>query len=222
MESDSASRYSDFKYSATRWYYFYRQKPEWISYGLLMILYVLILALFITVFSGSTATSLSQSTVSKTEVDAFKNKVIQVSSLIDQLKTSVKKKPCEVGWLHFDDSCYYLSLVKSNWQKARDGCIKKEADLAVITSEREQIFLNAKSNAGVIRRFWIGLHDIDEEGAWTWVDGSNYETSYKFWKEGEPNDHLEGEDCGHMWTNGEWNDVPCTYDQCYAICEKKL
>ncbi|XP_063787580.1 hepatic lectin-like isoform X2 [Pseudophryne corroboree] len=206
MDSDwTTSRDSDFKYSASGWRYFCGKKPEWITYGLLMLLYVLILALVITVFCGSTTSSTSQ-TVSKAELDGF-NKT---------------EKSCDPGWLQFDGSCYYLTLSKSNWNKSRSVCIKKGADLAVITSEREQNFLTTKSAANYGKRFWIGLHDAIEEGVWIWVDGTNYEASYTSWKEGEPNDHFGDEDCVHLWTAGEWNDVYCTYDDSYAICEKKL
>ncbi|XP_063785890.1 hepatic lectin-like [Pseudophryne corroboree] len=138
------------------------------------------------------------------------------------LSFCVSEQSCEPDWLQFDGSCYYLSLVKSDWHKARSACTKKGADLAVITSEREQIFLTTKSAASPSRLFWIGLHDSTDEGAWEWVDGTNYESSYKSWKEGEPNDHYGDEDCAHMWTAGEWNDALCSNGQRYAICEKKL
>uniref|UniRef100_A0A803Y4S9 C-type lectin domain-containing protein n=1 Tax=Meleagris gallopavo TaxID=9103 RepID=A0A803Y4S9_MELGA len=42
-----------------------------------------------------------------------------------------------------------------------------------------------------------------------------------FWKEGEPNNRGFNEDCAHVWTSGQWNDVYCTFE-CYYVCEKPL
>lgn len=43
----------------------------------------------------------------------------------------------------------------------------------------------------------------------------------RFWKEGEPNNSGNNEDCAHVWVSGKWNDVYCTYE-CYYVCEKPL
>ncbi|CAH2330250.1 Hypothetical predicted protein, partial [Pelobates cultripes] len=71
-------------------------------------------------------------------------------------------------------------------------------------------------------RHWIGLNDIEDEGTWTWIDGANYSASVQFWKKGEPNDYGKNEDCALLHTTGEWNDMPCTFTDSYAICERKL
>ncbi|KAM3925298.1 hepatic lectin-like [Leptodactylus fuscus] len=201
-------------------FYSFTPKSVWIPYGLLALLYVLILALFITVFSGADVPN--KQFISLKEMNNFREKVKNLSSNMDDLHISVKKKTCEAGWKQFDDSCYYLTIVKADWPKTRNICLKKEADLAVVTSDREQIFLTSYSGVSSSKRFWIGLHDMDEEGTWIWVDGTNFKDSYKSWKKGEPNDNDGNEDCVHMWSFGEWNDVHCDYDNAYGICEKKL
>ncbi|KAG9469826.1 hypothetical protein GDO78_019567 [Eleutherodactylus coqui] len=132
------------------------------------------------------------------------------------------EKTCEKGWKQADGSCYYITGVKATWAKTRDSCLKKGADLAVITSKREQIFLVSISDVSYDKHYWIGLHDMDEEGTWTWVDGTNYETSYKSWGIGEPDDWEDAEDCVYLWAFGVWNDVSCDYEDHYGICEKKL
>ncbi|KAM3926804.1 hepatic lectin-like [Leptodactylus fuscus] len=132
-----------------------------------------------------------------------------------------KEKTCEAGWKKFDTSCYYLTIVKDEWSKTRSTCLAKEADLAVVTSDREQIFLSSYSGASSSKWYWIGLHDMEDEGTWIWVDGTNFETSYKHWKKGEPNNYQDNEHCGHFWSSGEWNDAPCD-SEAYGICEKKL
>ncbi|XP_040469407.1 hepatic lectin-like isoform X2 [Falco naumanni] len=70
-------------------------------------------------------------------------------------------------------------------------------------------------------RFWIGLTDENSEGEWEWIDGTDYKTTFTFWKEGEPNNSGNNEDCAHLWVSGKWNDVYCTYE-CYYVCEKPL
>ncbi|PIO25399.1 hypothetical protein AB205_0110130, partial [Aquarana catesbeiana] len=131
-------------------------------------------------------------------------------------------KKCQDDWIQFENSCYYISKTKFDWTEARTMCQKKESDLLVINSAKEQLFIAGKTNPTSFKRFWLGLHDTDEEGLWKWVDETNYETSYKSWTKGEPNNHGDEEDCALLWTNGEWNDVPCSYENSYAVCEQKL
>nr|XP_014130065.1 hepatic lectin-like [Zonotrichia albicollis] len=70
-------------------------------------------------------------------------------------------------------------------------------------------------------RFWIGLTDRNSEGNWEWVDGTDYKSSFTFWREGEPNDSGNNEDCAHLWISGKWNDVHCTFE-CFFVCERPL
>ncbi|XP_075433513.1 hepatic lectin-like isoform X2 [Ascaphus truei] len=154
----------------------------------------------------------------KTDILQLKSQVADLSSKLAQLDTTPKKESCESPWVYYNDNCYFFSTMKSNWMKAKTMCEGKGASLAVITSEEEQKFIYGRT--GDVR-YWIGLSDLDVEGKWKWIDGTDYTTSYKFWKKGEPNDSMKNEDCAHIWNSGEWNDVHCTYDQCYAICEKK-
>ncbi|XP_056425115.1 hepatic lectin-like [Hyla sarda] len=212
--------YDDERQSGRRKVSSYTPRTEWIPFGLLALLFVLILTLFIIVFHK--ANENKKQLITLKEMDDFRGKVHKLYMDMDQLHTSLKKKTCEVGWKQFEESCYFLTVTRTSWSKTRSLCLKKEADLASVTSEREQIFLKTYSDASSSKRFWIGLHDMDEEGSWIWVDGTDYETSYKSWKKGEPNDMLGDEDCAHLWSFGEWNDVPCTYEDAYGICEKKL
>ncbi|XP_075433517.1 asialoglycoprotein receptor 2-like isoform X6 [Ascaphus truei] len=249
MDSDCSphERFHDDMIFSDRGIPFHRRKPVVITYGLLILSYILILALFITVLSkfqaivskieaqSSAITSnivmklksevqtigekaeTVQSDV-KTDILQLKSQVADLSSKLAQLDTTPKKESCESPWVYYNDNCYFFSTMKSNWMKAKTMCEGKGASLAVITSEEEQKFIYGRT--GDVR-YWIGLSDLDVEGKWKWIDGTDYTTSYKFWKKGEPNDSMKNEDCAHIWNSGEWNDVHCTYDQCYAICEKK-
>ncbi|XP_041443149.1 hepatic lectin isoform X1 [Xenopus laevis] len=218
-----------------------RQKPLVGIYCLLAVAYILILALFITVMTKSTPGSTDNNDLKNyvaqlaSKVNEIEEKIAQLASKVNETEekiaqpaskvneTEEKKEACDSAWINFEDSCYYITTKKTNWEKARSFCVQEGGDLAVINSEKEQTFLKEKSGVSRINRFWIGLNDLEEEGTWTWVDGTDYSTSYQFWTKGEPNDHLKNEDCAHLWNfTGEWNDVHCTFEVPYAICEKKI
>ncbi|KAK4805932.1 hypothetical protein QYF61_021496 [Mycteria americana] len=119
-------------------------------------------------------------------------------------------------WEYFDGKCYYFSLTRMSWYKAKAQCEEMRSQLAVINSYAKQNFVMFRTRN---ERFWIGLTDQNSEGEWEWIDGTDYKSTFTFWKEGEPNNSENREDCAHVWFSGEWNDVYCTYE-CYYICEK--
>ncbi|XP_044287312.1 hepatic lectin-like [Varanus komodoensis] len=121
-------------------------------------------------------------------------------------------------WEYFNGKCYYFSYEKTSWMQAKVQCEDRQSMLVIVNDMPEQNFLQTRTRN---ERYWIGLHDRDIEGHWRWIDGTSYFSGFTYWKQGEPNDDAHGEDCAHLWGNGEWNDVYCTY-QCYYICEKPL
>ncbi|XP_060619827.2 hepatic lectin-like [Anolis sagrei] len=121
-------------------------------------------------------------------------------------------------WEYFHGGCYYFSVIDATWHTAQDHCTEKNASLVVIHDMAKQNFIQSQSRG---RRFWLGLTDGKTEGQWTWVDGTNYRTGFKNWKQGEPNDYQNQEDCAEMGVLGEWNDVACNNKGLY-ICEKPL
>ncbi|XP_051793886.1 CD209 antigen-like protein A [Acanthochromis polyacanthus] len=68
----------------------------------------------------------------------------------------------------FSCSCYLLSQESGSWNKSREDCRSKGADLVVINSAEEQTFLSEVASTNT----WIGLNDIQTEGTWMWVDGT--------------------------------------------------
>uniref|UniRef100_A0A8C0C0N6 C-type lectin domain-containing protein n=1 Tax=Buteo japonicus TaxID=224669 RepID=A0A8C0C0N6_9AVES len=128
--------------------------------------------------------------------------------------------PCGPGsreWEYFNGKCYYFSLTRMSWYKAKSQCEEMHSQLAIIDSYAKQNFVMFRTRN---ERFWIGLTDENVEGEWEWIDGTDYKTTFTFWKEGEPN-NSGNEDCAHVWISGKWNDVYCTYE-CFYICEKPL
>uniref|UniRef100_A0A8B9HXT0 C-type lectin domain-containing protein n=1 Tax=Astyanax mexicanus TaxID=7994 RepID=A0A8B9HXT0_ASTMX len=116
------------------------------------------------------------------------------------------------GWIYFSSSVYYVSNVKRSWTESRIECRNRGADLVIINSREEQVFINV---LGKGQEVWIGLSDTEKEGVWKWVDGSELIT--EFWRPGEPNG-LEKENC--LLTSYDWIDHGCSL-QYVCICEKE-
>ncbi|XP_072704429.1 C-type lectin domain family 4 member G-like [Ciconia boyciana] len=131
---------------------------------------------------------------------------------------------CPTGWQQFAKTCYFFSTAVKPWQAAKESCTDFNAHLAIIDTEQENKFLANQILEN--RVFWLGLTDMHNEGDWQWVDGRSLSLSYvssligKVWNSGEPNnvgDH--GEDCAMIYSNGHWNDAPCSNAEAW-ICER--
>ncbi|XP_061580316.1 CD209 antigen-like protein C [Cololabis saira] len=137
------------------------------------------------------------------------------SNLTEMTKELTKYKACPAGWRKFRSSCYFLSTDRQTWDKARQDCRVKGADLVVINDSEEQSFLSTFGN----KESWIGLNDKGVEGTWKWVDGSPLILAN--WGAGEPNGaNVREEDCAHIRNDDrKWNDLSCTASL-YWFCEK--
>ncbi|XP_054471969.1 C-type lectin domain family 17, member A-like isoform X2 [Anoplopoma fimbria] len=131
---------------------------------------------------------------------------------------------CPAGWTNFSCACYLLSEESGSWGKGRQDCSYKGADLVVISSTEEQMFL---SKFPVVETSaWIGLTDRVKENSWVWIDGAPL--SLEFWRKTQPDNggksgKLGEEDCAHIIA-GEprnWNDLSCSASLRW-ICEKKF
>ncbi|XP_067877340.1 hepatic lectin-like [Heterodontus francisci] len=131
------------------------------------------------------------------------------------LSEACQNLQCPHNWMYFNESCYYFSTKRASWNMSSLYCSLRGTHLLVINSIIEQHFVTLETES---RRFWIGLTDHNSENKWQWVDGTDYETTQKFWMPGEPNSVDEG--CVHLWMNGMWNDAPCSMKD-YFICEKE-
>ncbi|XP_028970061.2 CD209 antigen-like protein B [Esox lucius] len=125
------------------------------------------------------------------------------------------------GWVYFSSSWYFISTAKKTWEDSRRDCVGRTADLLVINSLEEQVFIHGLKKEG----FWIGLTDKYQEGKWMWVDGTELTTG--FWESGQPNsDGGIEEDCVAKWLKPSsqkksWHDVSCN-ELLFWMCEKML
>nr|XP_033474280.1 CD209 antigen-like protein C [Epinephelus lanceolatus] len=147
-------------------------------------------------------------------------------SLIEMTKErNWLKRRCPAGWMVFGCSCYFLSNKSHSWDEARKDCKERGADLVVIDSDKEQLFLSNFTEKGT--HAWIGLTDEAKEGTWKWINGAPL--SLKYWQKNQPDNgggyaNLGEEDCAHVIKSGEnnrenWNDLSCFTSQRW-ICEK--
>ncbi|XP_070771074.1 CD209 antigen-like protein C [Enoplosus armatus] len=127
---------------------------------------------------------------------------------------------CPAGWRRFSRACYLLSDESGSWDKGREDCRDRGADLVVINSPEEQTFLFGLTKKDA----WMGLNDRDEEGTWKWIDGTPL--TLTCWVEPQPDNgggdpEWGEEDCAHMRTEGDtyWNDLSCEASLQW-ICEK--
>ncbi|XP_028993473.1 C-type lectin domain family 4 member M-like [Betta splendens] len=166
--------------------------------------------------------------VAAAQLSTIKANVTDLMEERNQLKTNItemqmllkQSKTCPAGWKMFGCSCYLLSSQSGPWTDGRDDCRSRDAHLVVIDSSKEQMFLSGFTNQDA----WIGLSDRDQEGNWTWIDGTPLtSTSAQFWWTNQPDNTgpTGDEDCAKIIAHITlWNDVRCDVIQQW-ICEKE-
>ncbi|KAE8619571.1 hypothetical protein XENTR_v10009861 [Xenopus tropicalis] len=186
---------------------------------LLMVLVTLVVLVFIFLIILTGLVSLYYVTVSR-QLQQADSRISEATDSIKQdiLQTIQKeRRQCDSGWKKFDGSCYYIVTTETNWTDAQAICKSMNSDLVIITSEKEQNFLESLTNQS---DFWIGLQrDKVDKDEWRWVDGTLQNPLEGFWRSGEPFNAGGKEDCVHMWLGEKWNDRDCSFSE-KAFCEK--
>ncbi|TKS82492.1 CD209 antigen-like protein A [Collichthys lucidus] len=128
-------------------------------------------------------------------------------------------KPCKDGWLLFQSKCYLFSeaYYRKNWEESRKECKGMNADLVVIESQEEQLFINNHTNKA---EYWIGLRKKDVRNTWMWVNGSNLTVTY--WKTEEAS---SGASCTQILAQAaplaNWQKTWCSNSK-HWICETRV
>ncbi|XP_073330100.1 C-type lectin domain family 6 member A-like [Pagrus major] len=89
------------------------------------------------------------------------------STLLELNKVKENMGTCPGGWKLFGCSCYLLSPTRSTWGYSRQACLNHGADLVIINSREEMVFLNT---LGAHLKFWIGLSQSSTQSTWRWTD----------------------------------------------------
>ncbi|KAM6986251.1 CD209 antigen-like protein C [Aplochiton taeniatus] len=134
----------------------------------------------------------------------------------DELQKNLNTTCCCPSWQKFGSSCYYVSKEYKTWERSRQDCRDRGADLVIINSRQELDFIHKFE-----KPFWIGLSYSEEEGIWKWVDGTRLPEEHQFWWGGEPNAN-KIENCviqEHSTAETSWNDLYCYYSN-FWVCER--
>ncbi|KAL1276632.1 hypothetical protein QQF64_036255 [Cirrhinus molitorella] len=105
------------------------------------------------------------------------------------------------------------------WTEAQRYCREKYTDLATIDNMNDMNELNKSVNDESVQFVWIGLFRVRD--SWQWSDQSN--SSFRYWKSGEPNNAGAGEDCTSDEPNaqGQWYDSSCNNKYPF-VCHEDL
>ena len=127
--------------------------------------------------------------------------------------------PTNVEWLEFEGFCYWRSTYAAPWEQAVNACptVGTGSQLASIHSLLENAFIMGSYDYA---DSWIGLNDIEQEGQFTWSDGSDVD--FTNWARQQP-DNKFGQDCVHVPdldnpNAAEWDDENCDNER-FFICK---
>ncbi|XP_071459429.1 C-type lectin domain family 10 member A-like isoform X1 [Marmota flaviventris] len=156
------------------------------------------------------------------QVQRLAKNLVTLNCQLANLKNNDSAKTCcPLDWLEHESSCYWFSQSDRSWPEADQNCQLQNSHLVVVTSLEEQKFIE-KHMSSVPS--WMGL--TDQNGPWRWVDGTDYERGFKYWRPNQPDDWTGhglggGEDCASFSYNGRWNDDVCRRPY-HWICEIEL
>ncbi|EYF03863.1 CotH kinase family protein [Chondromyces apiculatus] len=108
-----------------------------------------------------------------------------------------------------------FSFSPRTWSDAEADCVGQGGHLVSIHDQATQDAVVSTALSIANGDWWIGFNDQDEEGVFTWTDGSPVD--YTSWGGGEPNNYNDEEHCGHLTGGGgAWNDLTCYYGARYV------
>ncbi|XP_062326171.1 collectin-11 [Osmerus eperlanus] len=142
----------------------------------------------------------------------------EMDILVAQLSNELKFiKNAVAGIKETDSKVYLLVKEEKRYTDAEAYCQGRGGHLAMPKDEGANMAIAGYITEAGLSRVYIGINDMDREGHFTYVDRSPMSTFIK-WREGEPNDAYEDEDCAEMVAAGEWTDVSCNPTM-YFVCE---
>ena len=85
---------------------------------------------------------------------------------------------CPTSWERFEERCYFWSDNEKKQADAEKFCKEKGAHLASVTNQNIHNYIwNKAQRTG--EPVWLGGTDLEQEGMWTWNDGSAW--NFTFW-----------------------------------------
>ncbi|KAJ0051086.1 hypothetical protein NL108_012302 [Boleophthalmus pectinirostris] len=156
------------------------------------------------------------------ERDQMNNSYFSVVKELHRAKANMVS--CPDGWKRFGFRCYFMPQTVNTWSNSRRQCQNMGADLVVIKSQEEMMFLNNHGD-----KFWIGLSRTSND-VWQWIDRSSVINSY--WQNYHPtssNMYAHQKNCAafnrfeaRMYTTiKSWSSEYCDFNYYKGVCEKK-
>jgi len=113
---------------------------------------------------------------------------------------------------------YNFTHERMSWSAAAEFCENWGGALASVKNGEEMAKLREMIKIDPLEPVWIGATDAEEEGKWTWTDGTPM--TYSNWHCHEPNNWEGNEDCAVIFEGDKWNDWICDKPAAF-ICEKR-
>ncbi|XP_035609615.1 collectin-11 isoform X2 [Oncorhynchus keta] len=143
--------------------------------------------------------------------------VTQLSNELKFIKNALPSPAAVAGIKETDSKVYLLVKEEKRYTDAEVYCQGRGGHLAMPKDEGANAAIAGYITEAGLSRVYIGINDIDREGHFTCVDNSPMSTFSK-WREGEPNNAYDDEDCAEMVAVGDWTDVAC-HSTMYFVCE---
>uniref|UniRef100_A0A8C9Z9Q7 C-type lectin domain-containing protein n=1 Tax=Sander lucioperca TaxID=283035 RepID=A0A8C9Z9Q7_SANLU len=113
------------------------------------------------------------------------------------------------GWMEV----VYVTFVSINtpmtWTHAQIYCRAHHTDLASVRNSTENQKIQVMLPGVYYIWGWIGLF----RDSWKWSDGSN--SSFSFWKNGQPDNNNETCVAADFSQSGAWEDWPCDMERAF-------
>ena len=116
-----------------------------------------------------------------------------------------------------EQKMYLLVKEEKRYVDAQLACQGRGGTLSMPKDEAANALLAAYITQAGLARVFIGINDLEREGAFVYADRSPMQTFSK-WRSGEPNNAYDEEDCVELVASGGWNDVACHLTM-HFLCE---
>ncbi|KAM4803797.1 collectin-11 isoform X1 [Urocitellus parryii] len=152
------------------------------------------------------------------ECSQLRKAIGEMDNQVAQLTTELKFiKNAVAGVRETDSKIYLLVKEEKRYADAQLSCQGRGGTLSMPKDEAANGLMAAYLAQAGLARVFIGINDLEREGAFVYSDRSPMQTFNK-WRSGEPNNAYDEEDCVEMVASGGWNDVAC-HTTMYFMCE---
>ncbi|KAM4868011.1 collectin-11 [Thomomys bottae] len=152
------------------------------------------------------------------ECGQLRKAIGEMDNHVTQLATELKFiKNAVAGVRETESKLYLLVKEEKRYAEAQRSCQGRGGTLGMPKDEAANALMAAYLAQAGLARVFIGINDLEREGAFVYADRSPMQTFNK-WRSGEPNNAFDEEDCVEMVASGGWNDVACHVTMCF-LCE---